>query len=63
MDEENKKKLASEMRTAFAKAGVKLDEKVIHQVLSDSDCGSCWSIGCKSGCDGGCLSSCKTGNA
>jgi hypothetical protein len=62
MDEENKNKLATEMKQAFAKAGVHLDEDVIHQVLKAA-CESCWSVGCKEGCDSGCLSSCKTGKA
>lgn len=55
--------LAAEIKKELNKAGITVDMKALKglALAKANDCGSCWSIGCKSGCDNGCLEACKTG--
>jgi len=56
--------LVKEIKASLATAGVSLSSKQVDELIASKErgCGSCWSIGCKDGCDKGCLSSCKPGN-
>lgn len=57
------KKLAKQMKTAFKGSGINITQGDVEEALTKASesCGSCWSIGCRDGCDKGCLSACKTG--
>jgi hypothetical protein len=55
--------IAKKIKDELNKSGIELKPESIETLIASREkkCGSCWSIGCKEGCDKGCLEACKTG--